>query len=149
MHEAAFGLHTSEALTEAGKWETIFFQFFSVFWGFFVHSLDLLQLIIFIDYVKKKKSWYGTACSVFALARLACIRILGTACKSSHTHEWNLKMSRERLRSKLLLIICSDMIQKCIFGITRTLLISDICCSWLQHMNPNYFVICTALKRHK
>lgn len=33
MHEAAFGLHTSEALTEAGKWETIFFQFFSVFFG--------------------------------------------------------------------------------------------------------------------
>lgn len=54
MHEAAFGLHTSEALTEAGKWETIFFQFFSVFFwgGGFVHSLDLLQLVIFIDYVK-------------------------------------------------------------------------------------------------
>lgn len=56
MHEAAFGLHTPEALAEAGKWETIFFQFFSVFLGFFffVHSLDLLQLIIIIDYVKKK-----------------------------------------------------------------------------------------------
>lgn len=83
-----------------------FFNFFLFFLGFFffVHSLDLLQLIIIIDYVKKK-SWYGIACSVFALASLACIRILGTACKSSRTHEWNLKMSRERLRSKPLLII--------------------------------------------
>lgn len=34
----------SEALTKTGKWETMFFFFF------FVHSLDLLQLIVSIDY---------------------------------------------------------------------------------------------------
>lgn len=59
MREAASGLHASEALAKAGKWETVFFinpfPFFFVLFCFFVHSLDLLQLVIFINYVKKKK----------------------------------------------------------------------------------------------